>query len=390
MAQLNLKRTSYWSGAVAALVILLLVVAGIAWEKGYFRSSSGNPSYKMAAILPLTGNSAAIGTPKKEAIELAVTEISRLYPVLDLKITFGDSLGTPRDGVAAFSKAVSTDHAHLAYVDMTTIVNATLPLLDSNRVYTLAGSAEAGITERSPYLFRVFPGGNQEISLITDYLTGFDPAPTVFLIHTNEQYGRSVNELLTTRLKDTKVRMLGSEEYSLADSDFRAQLTKARESQADLVVLLGYGIRYPQILKQAQELGIAPGRFVSNLGAVNAPVIALPPELTNGMVFAGPAFNLRMKHLDDFPTQRAMVEAYRSRYGKDPDFRVAFVYDSMIMLADALVRAGSLESLPRALIGQIYHGASGRIEMGTNRDALVDMVLARYDHGEIVVLKPSE
>lgn len=377
-----------WYGLAFVVLVAIVALVVVSQRKGSPPPPQGL-TFKMAAVLPLSGNSAAVGTPKREAIQLALDRIAVLHPQLKLDVVFEDSLGSPKDGVSAFTKAISVDRVGLAFVDMTTIVNACTPIADSNRVLMFAGSAEAGITDRSSFVYRVFPGGNQEVDLLARYLLSLEPAPSLFLLHTNEFYGHSVRDLLTARLAGSRVKVVGSEEYSLGDSEFRAQVTKAKESGASRIALLGYGIKYAQILKQAQELGLQSNQFVSNVGAANATVVSLPPELTEGIVFAGPAYNLRLARLDEFPLQKAMVEAYRTRFGKEPDFRVAFVYDTMLLLADALVRAGSLEGLPQAIASQPeFQGASGRIVIQGNRDAVVEMALLRFSQGKVTELAP--
>jgi branched-chain amino acid transport system substrate-binding protein len=375
---------------LVAAVALVVAVVAVVLIRGSGSHAGGDRTITMAAVLPLSGNTAAIGTPKREAIQLALDEIGRSHPKLSLNVAFEDSRGTPRDGVSAFSKVIATNGVKLAFVDMTTIVNACTPIADSNRVLMFAGSAEAGITDRSAFVYRVFPGGDQEVELITKHLLSLPPPQKLFLLHTNEFYGHSVRDLIKKRLSGTAIEILGAEEYALADSDFRAQLSKAKASGATRLLLLGYGMEYTRILKQAQELGISASQVVSNLGAVNATVTALPTELTEGMVFAGPAFNLRLEKLDSYPKQKAMVEAYKARFGKEPDFRVAFVYDTMMLIAKALEEAGGTEGLPAVLARTpSFEGVSGRISLPPNRDAVVDMVLARYEGGNVVALEPA-
>jgi len=332
----------------------------------------------MVAVLPLTGNLAVVGTPKREAMELALEQGKQEFPDVQLTISFQDSLGQAKDGVAALNQAISLSKPDFAFVDVTPIVDATLPIIQANKLPTFAGSAQAGITKRSEFVFRIFPGGDQEIRMLGDYLKRRNPKG-VFVVHSNELYGRSVNDLLKARNQDFTV--VGSDEYALSDRDFRTQLTKARDSKAEVIVLLGYGSEYQLILQQAHELGISPSSIVSNLGAVNIGVIKLAPELTEGMTFAGPQFALRTEQ-NSYAPQARLIAAYRKKYGRDPDFRVAFVYDTIMLLLKALHDQGNPQKASTQLMEiKDYEGASGRLTITANRDALVDLVLARYTNG---------
>jgi branched-chain amino acid transport system substrate-binding protein len=146
---------------------------------------------------------------------------------------------------------------------------------------------------------------------------------------------------------------------------------------------MGYGSEYGLILRQSNELKIKPDKFVSNLGAVNAGVMQLDPQFTEGLTFAGPLFALRMRNLDSYPPQKRMIEAYKARFGRTPDFRVAFVYDTIMLLAKALHESGSVEAVIAKLTSVTeYEGVSGRITISADRDASVEMTLATYRSGQ--------
>ena len=338
----------------------------------------------VVAVLPLTGDLAALGNPKREAIQLALDDLRRENPGTAFDVKFQDSRGNPTDGISALRQGATLNNAKVAFVDLTPVVAASVPVADELGVLTFAGSAQAGITQRSTSMFRVFPGGDQEVQLIGDHLRSTG-VKTLFIIHTNELYGRSVNDLIRAQAPSWGVNVVGNDEYALSDSDFRLQLTKARESGAEKIALMGYGTKYEVILSQARELGLPATRFVANLGAVNATMLALPAELTEGLVFAGPAFAYRAAHPDSFPRVAEFTQRYRQRFNRNPDFRVAFIYDTFMLLANSWQGVTTVDSL-RSRLARVngYDGVSGRISMNENRDATVEMMLAEYRGGKVV------
>jgi branched-chain amino acid transport system substrate-binding protein len=366
------------SGRTLLLVAIGVMMVGFA---GCSRSKE-KPETRLLAILPLTGNLAVIGTPKREAMQLAVESAAKLYPDVRFTVEFQDSQGNAKEAVSALNQALALKKPDFLFIDMTPIVDATLPIIDSNGILTFAGSAQAGITKRSESLFRVFPGGDQEIRLLVEHLKSREYSG-LFVLHPNELYGRSIAAEFA-RIKDD-VKFVGADEYALSDKDFRVQLAKARDSGADVIALFGYGSEYAAILRQAQELGIPSDRFVANLGAVNIGVIQLPADMTEGMVFAGPAFALRSH--DSYAPQQELVAAYKQKFNKEPDFRVAFVYDSILMLVQAINESEGTAAVPSRLKAMTnYEGTSGRIHMTAERDAEVDLVLGRYTGGKPVHL----
>jgi branched-chain amino acid transport system substrate-binding protein len=343
-------------------------------------SKTSASAFTLTAILPLTGNLAVIGTPKREAMELALEQVSKLYPNLNLKIQYHDSQANVGTAISILNQVLVTNTPDCLFIDMTPIVDATIPIVNYKKILTFAGSAQAGITTRSQHLFRVFPGGDQEVNLIGDYLNP-KRVNGIFLIHANEQYGRSIRDALLA--KKLGIPVLGAEEFGIVDRDFRTQLTKARQSGAQAIALFGYGNEYSTLLKQAQELGIPASTFVANIGAVNVGVSQLPPDLIEGMVFAAPAFALRSGSSSASPEQVQLESAYKSKYAKTADFRVAFIYDTIMLLAQELNRGQRGDSLRLALQRiESYRGASGTITISNTRDARAELVLATYRGGK--------
>ena len=172
------KRTTVAVAVTVAIAILLGVL--------YVYKRPHKDGYRLVAILPLTGNLAVVGTPKREAMELALEQGRQDFPEIKLSIEYQDSLGLPKDGVAALNQAISLQKPDFSFVDVTPIVDAAIPVVDSNRLLTFAGSAQAGITKRSEYVFRIFPGGDQEVTLLSDFLAKRRPK-SIFVLHTNER-----------------------------------------------------------------------------------------------------------------------------------------------------------------------------------------------------------
>jgi branched-chain amino acid transport system substrate-binding protein len=376
------KRNSNMKTATRCGLPFLAVLVFVGAVLVACRPASNKSETRLLAILPLSGNLAVIGAPKREAMLLAVEEAKKTYPDVTLTVDFQDSQGNAKDAISVLNQALATRRPDFLFIDLTPIVDATLPIVDTNHILTFAGSAQAGITKRSESMFRVFPGGDQEVQLIVKYLRSRKPK-TVYVLHSNELYGRSVMQELA-KYQD-EVHLAGSDEYALSDKDFRTQLTKAKESGAEVIALFGYGGEYATLLRQAKELNIPSEHFVANLGGVNLGVLQLPAELTEGMVFAGPAFALRSPQ--SYPPQQRLVDAYVKKYNRQPDFRVAFVYDTVMLLYQALHHSKN----PTDVFAQLtringYEGASGRIDISDSRDAVVEIVLGRYLAGKPVKL----
>ena len=366
-------------------VVVLAIVVAIAFIMGNNKAPENNGVVKMGVILPLTGNSAIIGEPKKRAFDIALEQYNMNGKKLE--VVYEDSYGTPKDGIGAFNKLLMDKSINCFYIDLTPIVNACVPQINSSKVITFAGSAEPEVTNLSEYLFRLFAGGDQEIEMMVDLLAKQN-ANNVFVLHTNELYGINSFKLLKKLFEARGGIVLGSDEYPMGNGDFKSQLMKAKNANADKIILLGYGNEYPTLFRQSQELGISSDMYVCNLGGSNKTVVELPANLTEGMSFIGPRFSylLSMNSLE--PEMQEFVDRYQKRFNESPDFRAAYAYDMVNIFMDIY---GNGEKSQAQLIEDIkkvqnFKGASGTISFMENGDTKTDLIKATYSDGVIKLL----
>ncbi|MCD8179356.1 MAG: ABC transporter substrate-binding protein [Tannerellaceae bacterium] len=342
----------------------------------------------IGAILPLSGSSAVIGEPKKRALDVSLEEFNNQHDI-KIEILFEDSKGTFRDGITAFQKLLNNKNIHYYYIDLTPIVNSCVPLVNEHNVITFAGSAEPEITQQSDYLFRLFAGGDQEISLMIDALKA-ENANEIYILHTNELYGINAYKFLEKEFVAQGGVVVGHEEYPMNNTDFKAVLTKAKSANPQKYILLGYGNEYAPLLKQAIEMSIRPEDIICNLGGSNKSVIDLPVEFTNGLTFIGPRFTYLMMNDKLEPEMAKFVDRYTAKYNELPDFRAAYTYDVINILMsiwkDHKTDIRDVEKMRNHLL-QIrnFRGASGNISFYPNGDTRTDLVIAQYQNSQIVI-----
>jgi len=345
---------------------------------------------KFGAILPLTGNLAKLGEPKKEAFQLAVEDINAGGGIKGHKVelVLGDNKGDPKEGVTVLQKQINLDKVKLFYVDITRVAYACVPAADANKVIMFAGSTHPAITEGSPWVFRVFTSGDQESDLLAEYLVK-QKAKTIYILYTDDILGESFKEYLTRKFGEKGGKVVGSDSFKeVGQQDFKTVLSKAKASNADKIVLIGYGVAFPTLIQQLNELKIPHDRVIGNIGFVGPKVAGLDPALTDGMVFTGPSFTYRSSTLED-PKVKGFVGQYQAKYGKVPDYTAAFAYDTIMILAQVIGEGGDDVNVIRQGLLKIkdYEGVSGKITFRPNGDTFTDTSLAGYKGNKISLLE---
>ena len=373
--------------SVYLLTAILVLSIGLNLS-GCKNKKKGNDAIKIGAILPLSGNSSAIGEPKKKALDIAFEEFNGINNI-NIEILFEDSKGTPKDGISAFQKLLNDKTIQYYYIDLTTIVNSSVPIVNQHKVITFAGSAEPEITNQSQYLFRLFAGGDQEVQLMVDELKN-ENIENIYVLHTNELYGNNSYKFLEKEFIKRGGKILGHEEYPMNNTDFKAVLTKAKSANPQRIVLLGYGNEYAPLLKQAIELAITPSSFVCNLGGSNKSVIELPSSHIEGLTFIGPRFSYLMMNNQLEPEMEKFVNTYKVKYNELPDFRSAYTYDVIKILMyvwnEHKNEINDVDKIRKYLSSiKDFKGASGSISFFENGDTQTDLVIAKYNNGEIIL-----
>ena len=143
----------------------------------------------------------------------------------------------------------------------------------------------------------------------------------------------------------------------------------------------GYSTDVGLIVAQARQLGITVPLFGGD--GWEAPELI---QIAGSEALQGTYYSTHFSPENTDPVAQKFVAAYRARYGGEtPDAMAALGYDSAMVLADAIRRAGSTESakLRDALAATSgYAGATGATTLDANRDASKPAVIITVKDGK--------
>ena len=179
---------------------------------------------------------------------------------------------------------------------------------------------------------------------------------------------------------------IGAElDYNGGDKDFKAQLTAIKAGSPDAVFVPGYYTDAALICVQAKQLGLNVP-FLGGDGWESDKLVEIGKEAVEGQYFS------THYHPDvGSALSRKFVENYRKRWnGKTPDALAACGYDSAIVLADALKRAGSTDGqkVRNALAAtKDFPAVTGTITINEHRDATKAAVILQVKDGKYKYLE---
>ncbi|MGY1683774.1 ABC transporter substrate-binding protein [Geodermatophilus sp. SYSU D01176] len=339
----------------------------------------------IGAVLSLTGAAASYGESQQRGLELAAAQLAEKGGVTyDLRIE--DDQTDPRQGITLFDQFVSDG---VSLIIGPTLSNAAVqadPIAQEAGVPVLGiSNTAAGVTEIGDYIFRnslteaaVIP---QTIATATEE---FGLQDVVVMYSNDDAFTESGYEAFAAALEEQGVTVSETITFSKADTDFRALLTQAQQSDPDALVVSALIEAAIPLVTQARELGIDVPIIGGN-GFNNPRLMADAGQAAEGVV-VGAAWN----SASDNPENTAFLADFEAEYGAQPDQFAAQAYAGL-MLVDQAVRANCAadrESIKQAL-GELENVPTvlGEFSIDENRDAVHPAVVQVVRDGQFAVLE---
>jgi branched-chain amino acid transport system substrate-binding protein len=179
-------------------------------------------------------------------------------------------------------------------------------------------------------------------------------------------------------------KIIADENYSGGDKDFSAQLTAIKAANPDGIFVPGYYTEVGLIVLQAKQLGINCPIFGGD-GWESSSLVPI-----GGAALEGDYFSTHYSPQDTSPAVQNFVKEFTAKYGETPDAMAALGYDSAMLLADAIKRAGATDGpkIRDALAAtKNFPGVTGNITMDANRDASKPAVILEIKNGQFQYVK---
>jgi branched-chain amino acid transport system substrate-binding protein len=160
--------------------------------------------------------------------------------------------------------------------------------------------------------------------------------------------------------------------YSSGDKDFKAQLTSLKADAPDAIFIPGYYAEVSLIAKQAKLLGITVP-LLGGDGWVGDSLLKVA-----GNALDGSFLSCHFSAEDKDEVVQDFVKKFKAKYNETPDDMAALGYDSAIILAEAIKRAGTTdgEKLKDAIAATKEHkGVTGVITLDAQRNATKPAVI---------------
>lgn len=330
--------------------------------------TSGELTWRLGGIGPITGGAAQYGQGVMNAIQIAVDEVNEAGGINGYKVSFNfqDDETDPQKAVNAYNTLKDWGMQILEGTVTSGACAAVSAETNNDRIFQLTPSASStSVTEGHDNTFQICFSDPNQGTVSADYIAENSLGTKIGIIYdSSDPYSSGVYQNFAKEAANVGLEIVATEAFTSDNkTDFSTQLQKCKDAGADLLFLPFYYQEGSVVLKQAHDMSYAPVMFGVDgfdglLGVKDFDV-----SLAEGVYLLTPF----AADAEDDATKN-FVTKYEEQFGGTPNQFAADAYDGVYILKEALESAGltpeaSNEEICEALIGAIqnvnYNGLTG-------------------------------
>ncbi len=349
--QLHSKRTSLMAGLTGCTLLLVLLAAACVPVPASPAAPSQAPTATTAPaeaepiiigeINALTGVMSTQGLPVHAGIQYAIDEANAKGGIngRPIKLVTRDDESKPERASAAAEELISREGAIAligGYVD--TLVGPVSEVAEANQVpYLATASLDKRLVQRGyKYFFRM---ANLEgfAQAAAGAVTESFSANNVAILHSVTPGATQTAERLQELLAEKGIEVSVVEKFTPGLSDFTPLLTKVRDTNAQVLISLGFTGDNVLMIRQLKEQNINVGGFIAMFGAsLRAPVFKLgdAANYTSSTAIWNPALGLVTPGAEKISEEFA--RGFKEATGKDADGLTQHGYSAGLTLLAAM------------------------------------------------------
>lgn len=377
-----------------AVVLTLAMVFGVLTGCASNGSSSssaggGKGTIKIGVVLPLSGSISAFGKSAEDGIKLLEKQTNAGDGINGQKVQFifQDDEGKADSAATVGTKLISEDKVVAIVGPLTSGSCIALgPIASASKIPMVTGSGtNPDVTKKGgDYVFRTCFIDPFQGTVIAKFANDDLKAKTAAILYDNSNdYSKGLAEFFEKSFTAAGGKIVDKETYGSKDQDFKAQLTKIKPKNPDVVLLPDYYATVGNIAKQARALGItAP--LLGGDGWDSADLFKVGGTAVNGCYISD------HYSADDTAALVAQFQKeFKAEYKADPDSMAVLNYDAAKILLEAIKKAGKTDgpSIVAALKKTDITVVSGKVTFDSNRDAVKAAVMLKVDGGKFSFVK---
>lgn len=382
-----MKRVNKLLSVLAAGAIFMGALTGCGG--GGSKGADGD-TIKVGGLLEMTGGSASFGISSKNGIDLALKKINEkgVLGGKKLSLVVADTKSEASEATNGMQKLISQDKV-VAVIgpNQSSAVIASGAISNGAKVTDITPmgtnpdvTVDPGTKKVKPYSFRTcFIDPFQGTVMAAFASNDLKVKKAAIYIDNTSDYAKGLAQFFKENFIKNGGEVVIEEAYLQKDTDFKSTLTKIKAAQPDFIYIPGYYQEVGLIVKQAREMGITvPMAGGDGWDSAKLPEIAGKAALENTF------FSSLYSPDDTSDLNKSFVAEYKKAYNTNPDVFAALAYDSTLLVAEAIEKAGSTDP---AKIGEAmakisgFKGVSGEVTFNEQHNPIKSAVIIEHKDG---------
>ena len=338
---------------LALVVLVALAVVGLP------DGVHAQKSFKVGAIVPVSGPAAAFGLGVQRGLELAAEDIG-VFTVAGekykMEVVTYDTVYAPDKTVAAINRAVYNDNVKYGVIIGAGVHPPILPIIRETGFldFAFAAAGRQVTNPDNPTVFRIMASSDQLYQTYAVAIAEKLGGKRIAFLGPNDELGKNDAKAIKAeveKLKAKGVSFVGDEYYERGARDFGPALLRLIAQKPDIIDTDGSPTgSIALIAKQARELGYN-GYFVNSTAVLEAKAISDIAGKAGENIIA-----LRIWANPPTKLYGELAERHQKKYGEAAPGTLWETYGAARWLVDTIVKAGTFDTkkVADALAGSTY------------------------------------
>lgn len=392
----------------ARVALIFILALTLAWPL-----AAGAQEYRIGFVSAITGPASSLGVPERDVAVMIQKELEakggitgpdgKKYPV---KIFIHDDESKVDTTKRLVKKLIAEDKVHVVIASSQSPTSlAVIPDATEGKVPLISMASSHAIVTPIKERFWVFktPQSNIHVSTHQVKYLRAKRYTKIASLYVNDAFGEDSRRGLAATIKDSGIDIVYEDKFEHTDKDMTPQLTKAKASGAQALIVHAIPPSASIITKQFRDLGLTIP-LIHNHGVGNKPFMDLAGGAAEGVIFPIGKMLVAESLPDADPQKKVLLDFvawYEKGTGKPRSTFAGHAWDALQMTFMAFAKISPTLPLEqaRALVRdelekvRNFAGTGGIFNMSPEDHVGLDersMVLVRIEGGKWTHLPPEK
>ncbi len=243
------------------LIAFLLLGAGCSNASDPSEGTADKTPIKIGWLGPLSGDASSLGQDSLVAAKLAVEEVNANGGIngRPLELAAEDGKCQSKDAVSAMNKLLTNNDMQVVIGGLCSgETSAVAPIAEQNKKILFSGCSSApSITKAGDYVFRSYPSDALQGKFVAEYMYRDLGKRKVAILAVTNEWGEGIRKTFSERFRELDGNIVFDEQYDQESRDLKSEITKIKQTDAEVLYFLGVTEASLVGLRQARELGLS-------------------------------------------------------------------------------------------------------------------------------------